>query len=228
MAGRRSIRLPRRNAQHAHRPKDGPACQDGWRSLLRWRKPELKAAGVELTDARTTGVVDGKPVLADGRVLDVANVVWCTGFAADYEWIRPPIDVDEHGWPIQHRGVTSVPGLYFMGILFQYSFASMNVYGVSRDAAYVVDRAAERLAAGARVAGAVAATALGSRSARCEMLPPAERSTGHATCSVITGARGEMPPRIPGDHPAREVARCSASMHPRGGKRCQSAGAATS
>ena len=66
-------------------------------------------------------------------------------------WISPPIELDEHGWPVQYRGVTSVPGLYFMGILFQYSFASMNVYGVGRDAAYVVDRVAERLAAGARV-----------------------------------------------------------------------------
>ena len=84
----------------------------------------------------------------------MANVVWCTGFAADYEWISPQIDVDEHGWPTQYRGVTSVPGLYFMGVLFQYSFASMNVYGVSRDAAYVVDRAAERLAAGARASSA--------------------------------------------------------------------------
>ena len=77
-----------------------PEVKKGGGPLLRWRKPELKAAGVELTDARTTGVVDGKPVLADGRVLDVANVVWCTGFASDYGWISPPIEVDEHGWPV--------------------------------------------------------------------------------------------------------------------------------
>ena len=64
--------------------KMAPHVKKGGGPLLRWRKPELKAAGVELTDARTTGVVDGKPVLADGRVLDVANVVWCTGFWSDY------------------------------------------------------------------------------------------------------------------------------------------------
>jgi putative flavoprotein involved in K+ transport len=39
--------------------------------------------------------------------------------------------------------VSPVPGLYFMGLVFQYSFASMNVHGVSRDAAYVVDRVVE-------------------------------------------------------------------------------------
>src|SRR5262245_42723589 len=111
--------------------------------LLRWRKPELLAAGVELTDARTMGVQDGKPVLANGRVLDVANVIWCTGFRADYGWINPPLPVDEHGVPEEYRGVSAVRGLYFMGLVFQYSFASMNVHGVSRDAAYVVDRVAE-------------------------------------------------------------------------------------
>ena len=58
-----------------------PEVRKGGGPLLRWRKPELKAAGVELIEARTTGVQDGKPVLADGRVLDVANVLWCTGFS---------------------------------------------------------------------------------------------------------------------------------------------------
>jgi putative flavoprotein involved in K+ transport len=139
--------------------KMAPEVRKGGGLLLRWRKPELKAAGVELTDARTSGVVDGKPVLADGRALDVANVLWCTGFRSDYSWIHPPIKVDEGGWPVQYRGVSAVPGLYFMGVLFQYSFTSMLIHGIGRDAEYVVDRIADRLAAGARVAGAVAATA---------------------------------------------------------------------
>ena len=139
--------------------KMAPEVKKGGGPLLRWRKPELKAAGVELTDARTTGVVDGKPVLADGRVLDVANVVWCTGFVGDYSWISPPIDVDAHGLPEQYRGVSPVPGLYFNGVLFQYAFTSMLVRGVGRDAKYVVDRIADRLAAGARASSAVAATA---------------------------------------------------------------------
>ena len=139
--------------------KMAPEVKKGGGPLLRWRKPELLAAGIELVEARTTGVRDGKPVLADGRVLDVANVLWCTGFWSDYSWIRPPIKVDEDGWPVQYRGVTDVPGLYFMGVLFQYSFTSMLIRGVGRDAEYVADRIAERAAAGARVAKAVTATA---------------------------------------------------------------------
>jgi putative flavoprotein involved in K+ transport len=113
--------------------------------LLRWRKPDLLARGVELVEARTTGVRDGKPMLADGRVLDVANVVWCTGFGRDYSWLHPAIELDENGWPVQYRGVTSTPGLYFTGLVFQYSFTSMVIHGAGRDAEYVVDHIADRM-----------------------------------------------------------------------------------
>jgi len=67
---------------------------------------------------RVESVVDGKPWLADGRVLDVAVVVWATGFRLDFSWIELPI-FDDSGYPI-HRGVVdSAPGLYFLGLPFQ-------------------------------------------------------------------------------------------------------------
>lgn len=124
--------------------KMAPEVRKGGAPLLRVRRADLLKAGVEWFEHRTVGVQDGKPVLADGRVLDVANVIWCTGFRPDYGWIRLPI-VDEDGWPNQTRGVVaSAPGLYFLGLLFQYSFTSMLVLGAGRDAAYVVDRVAAR------------------------------------------------------------------------------------
>ena len=122
-----------------------PHVRSGGGPLLRVRRVDLDAAGVERTDERTTSVRDGKPVLADGRVLDVANVLWCTGFRPDYAWIEAPIVADD-GWPTQTRGVVeSVPGLYFLGLPFLYSFTSMLVAGAGRDAAYVVDRVADRM-----------------------------------------------------------------------------------
>lgn len=102
--------------------------------LLRVKRADLAAAGVERVLERTVGVTDGRPRLGDGRVLEVANVVWCTGFRNDYSWIRARLPLDEDGFPVQERGVVaSVPGLYFVGLPFLHSFASMLVLGAGRD-----------------------------------------------------------------------------------------------
>jgi putative flavoprotein involved in K+ transport len=121
-----------------------PKIRFGGAPLLRYRKQELRAVGVERVLARTVGVQDGLPVLDDGRVLDVQNVIWCTGFRPDYSWIKIPLEQDEDGYPAQYRGaVESAPGLYFVGMLFLHSFASMLITGAGRDA----ERVAEHLVA---------------------------------------------------------------------------------
>jgi putative flavoprotein involved in K+ transport len=119
----------------------------GGAPLLRYRRKDLRTAGVERTLARTTGVRDGLPVLDDGTVLDVQNVVWCTGFRPDYSWIKLPIDIGDDGFPVQYRGVVeSAPGLYFVGMLFLHSFASMLIAGTGRDAGRVATHIATRRA----------------------------------------------------------------------------------
>ena len=116
-----------------------PQIRHGGGPLLRYRRKDLRKAGVERVLARTVGVQDGQPVLDDGRVLDVANVVWCTGFRPDYSWIRLPFELGEDGYPVQYRGVvSSSPGLYFVGLPFLHSFASMLIGGAGRDAERVV------------------------------------------------------------------------------------------
>ena len=115
--------------------------------LLRVKKADLEEAGVERVYDRTVGVVDGKPQLADGRVVDVANVVWCTGFRNDFGWIRPALPEDEDGYPAQERGaVKSSPGLYFVGLPFLHSFSSMLIIGAGRDG----ERVAKQIAARAK------------------------------------------------------------------------------
>lgn len=115
--------------------------------LIRVRLRDLDRAGVERHDARTVGVRDGRPTLADGTVLDVATVIWATGYRPDYGFIAAPI-IGDDGWPIEERGVSpNVPGLYFLGIPFQYAFASMLVAGAGRDARFVVEQVARRVEA---------------------------------------------------------------------------------
>jgi putative flavoprotein involved in K+ transport len=112
--------------------------------LLRVKRADLDAAGVERTESRVAGVRDGQPLLEDGRVLDVASVVWCTGFDKDVDWIDLPV-AGEDGWPEQERGAApAAPGLYFVGLPFLYAFASMLVGGVGRDAARVAKQIAAR------------------------------------------------------------------------------------
>jgi putative flavoprotein involved in K+ transport len=113
--------------------------------LIRVKKADLEAAGVERVYERTTGVVDGRPQLAEGRVVDVANVVWCTGFRNDYGWLRFPLPEDDDGYPAQKRGaVASSPGLYFAGLPFLHSFSSMLILGAARDGERVASHIAGR------------------------------------------------------------------------------------
>ena len=121
-----------------------PKIRAGGAPLLRVKRAHLTAAGVERTDARVAGARDGRPLLDDGRVLDVANVVWCTGFGKDVSWIELPV-TGEDGWPEQDRGVVAAhPGLYFLGLPFLHAFASMLVGGAGRDAERVAAHIAQR------------------------------------------------------------------------------------
>ncbi len=117
-----------------------PLIQHHAGPLERIRKRELAAAGVRRLVARTVGTSDGLPLLDDGQVLDVRNVVWATGFRHDYPWIRPSV-AGSDGYPAHDRGVAAAaPGLYFVGLPFQYAFTSSLIGGVGRDAMFVVDR----------------------------------------------------------------------------------------
>jgi putative flavoprotein involved in K+ transport len=91
-----------------------------------------------------TSAVDGRPALENGAVLEVANVIWATGFQPDYAWIEPSVTGPD-GWPIERRGVAAIPGLYFLGLPFQYGVDSILIHGARRDARYVVERIAERM-----------------------------------------------------------------------------------
>jgi putative flavoprotein involved in K+ transport len=111
--------------------------------LGRIRRKDIAAAGIERVP-RVIGVQNGCPVLENGRTLEVSNVVWCTGFSANYDWMDLRLPT-RHGAPAHERGVVeSCPGLYLVGLPFLYSLSSPLVGGVGRDAEYIVEHIAKR------------------------------------------------------------------------------------
>lgn len=77
------------------------------------------------------------PRTLDGEALSA--VVWSTGFGRDHRWIDVPV-FDGKGYPTHHRGVTSCPGLYFLGLPWQHTWGSGRFCGVAADAEYLARR----------------------------------------------------------------------------------------
>jgi putative flavoprotein involved in K+ transport len=74
----------------------------------------------------------------------ITSVIWATGYKFDFSLVKLPVfDVD--GFPLQVRGVTDYPGLFFLGLLWLHVFKSSIFYGVGDDAAYIVKKIVERL-----------------------------------------------------------------------------------
>jgi putative flavoprotein involved in K+ transport len=69
---------------------------------------------------------------------NVSSIIWSVGFRTDYSWIEVPI-FDGKGYPSHRRGVTSVPGIYFLGLPWQYTWGSGRFSGVAQDARYLAD-----------------------------------------------------------------------------------------
>jgi len=110
-----------------------PKLLAGAAPLVRVKPEDLIKAGIERVP-RVAGVRDGRPLLTDGRTLDVKNVIWCTGYHPGFSWINLPV-FGEDGRPVHRYGVvTQVPGMYFVGLHYLYSMTSATVIGVGRDA----------------------------------------------------------------------------------------------
>jgi putative flavoprotein involved in K+ transport len=110
--------------------------------LIRVKPRDLAKGGVERVP-RVEGIRDGRPLLADGRVLDVANVVWCTGFHPGFSWIDLPIHGPDE--PRHEAGIVADhPGLYFVGLHFLSALASDMIHGAGEDAARIVGHLAAR------------------------------------------------------------------------------------
>ncbi|WP_405720059.1 MSMEG_0569 family flavin-dependent oxidoreductase [Streptomyces sp. NBC_01537] len=90
---------------------------------------------------------DGQPDTLDLASAGITSVVWATGFTRDHRWMEVPV-FDGRGYPMHWRGATSCPGLYFLGLPWQYSWGSGRFEAVGRDAEFLAGHidASRRLA----------------------------------------------------------------------------------
>ncbi|WP_432506509.1 flavin-containing monooxygenase [Kineococcus arenarius] len=113
------------------------------------RSRRLRRRGVDFR-ARLTGLTGRTATFADGSTLAVDAVVWATGYRPDYSWLHVPGVIDDAGTVRHEAGVTSVPGLYFLGLPWQSCRGSALLGFVGADAATL----SARMAADAHLASA--------------------------------------------------------------------------
>jgi len=105
----------------------------------------LKGAGVTFRP-RLVGADGRTACFADGSTLDVGVVLWATGYRSDYSWISIP-GVVRNGRVAHRRGVSDVPGLYFLGLSWQHTRGSALLGFLDEDASHIADRVAADRAA---------------------------------------------------------------------------------
>jgi putative flavoprotein involved in K+ transport len=81
------------------------------------------------------------PTELDPAKHGVSTVIWTTGFRADWSWVDLPI-FDGAGYPTHRRGVTSMDGVYVLGLPWLYTWGSGRFVGVGRDAAFICEHIA--------------------------------------------------------------------------------------
>lgn len=88
----------------------------------------------------------GIPTEVDLATSGIGSIIWTTGFRSDWSWVELPM-FDGAGYPTHQRGVTSVDGVYVIGMPWLYTWGSGRFVGVGRDAGFVAERMVERRAA---------------------------------------------------------------------------------
>jgi putative flavoprotein involved in K+ transport len=120
--------------------------------IIGTNKRRLRKAGVRFRPRLVEA--DGRTVrFADGSALHgVGVVVWATGYRSDYTWMHIPGAI-EQGRAVHRRGLTNIPGLYFLGLSWQHTRGSALLGFVNNDAAYLADQIAAHHRAGASASG---------------------------------------------------------------------------
>jgi len=90
--------------------------------------PEVAESGITQLDLMEAGV---------------GSVIWCTGFTANFDWIHVDV-IDDAGRPLHTRGISPVPGIYFIGFPWLHSRKSGIIFGIDEDARFIAEAIAAR------------------------------------------------------------------------------------
>ncbi|MBA3946889.1 MAG: NAD(P)-binding domain-containing protein [Herpetosiphonaceae bacterium] len=90
---------------------------------------------------------------------NVTSIIWATGYHLNLNWIHLPV-LDQDGYPTHHRGVSTWPGLYFLGFEWLYKGKSHLFNGVGDDAAYLAEKIAVRATATSLKSSSASSTSL--------------------------------------------------------------------
>ena len=91
-----------------------------------------------ISGGRTKDAINEKIVFETNTISTIKNIVWATGYRPNFQWIEG-LELDSNNYPKNHRGVSNMEGLYFIGLPWMYTRGSATLGGVSKDASYLAD-----------------------------------------------------------------------------------------
>ena len=109
-------------------------------TLIGSSRRDVNRHGVKVRP-RVVGASGGTVTFEDGSELDVDAVIWATGYRSEHGWINLPV-FDQNGDVLHRRGVTGVPGLFFLGLTWQHTRGSALLGWVRDDAKFISERIA--------------------------------------------------------------------------------------
>ena len=119
-----------------------------YRSLLDEADAYVARNGIDLPEEPEARKVEPDPDCVANPILEldlakagVTSIIWATGFSTDYSWLKVDV-LDEKGKPKHQRGVSTEPGIYFLGLPWQSRRGSTFIWGVWHDAKHVADHIA--------------------------------------------------------------------------------------
>ena len=152
LAARGAVLLGRVEAIDGRRVELGPGLEESLaagqnfvRSFRQRVDDHVAARGLDAADPEPEPPSEPVPVVRridlDGE--GVGTILWANGFRPDHSW-RDDCATDDQGWPVQTRGITPVPGLFFVGLHWLHKRKSSLFLGVGEDADHVAESIATR------------------------------------------------------------------------------------